>query len=220
MRKIVLLFFFFLVSSCDNSERNITIGGKEKIADSTGKYVQGGKVITRSETYQVYDDSNKLGNRIPSEIDTNLINRQKLLKATHENSHTISLRKAIDLFNSNQSINKYISKFAYNGSGNSNVVKISSNDEIYSFIRLYQEGYLIGKFIMINFAENKNETFNVDIMFQHKQDKIFRFVMEFDKQNNIFVIKQVYVPATYDEQAVKYYRKLYSIYLNDESFGV
>ncbi|MEJ5244898.1 MAG: hypothetical protein WHV28_04240 [Bacteroidota bacterium] len=218
MKKFVLLLFFVLVVSCDNPEKKDAIDENEKLAKSSENYVQGRKVITGDDTCQIH--YNNSDNNISNETDTNLINRQRLLKATHENSHTISLRKAIDLFNSNQSINKYISKFAFDGSGNSNIGKLTSNDEIYSFARLHQEGYLTGKFIMVNFAENKNGTFDLDVMFQHKQDKIFRFVMEFDKQNNIFVIKQVYSPAKYDEQTVKFYRKLYSIYLNDEGFGV
>ncbi|MCX8054125.1 MAG: hypothetical protein N3A67_00445 [Ignavibacteria bacterium] len=219
MKKFVLLLFFVLVVSCDNPEKKDAIAGSEKLAKSSENYVQGRKVITGDDTCQIHYNNNS-DNNISNETDTNLINRQKLLKATHENSHTISLRKAIDLFNSNQSINKYISKFAFDGSGNSNIGKLTSNDELYSFARLHQEGYLTGKFIMVNFAEHKNGTFDLDVMFQHKQDKIFRFVMEFDKQNNIFVIKQVYSPAKYDEQTVKFYRKLYSIYLNDEGFGV
>jgi len=219
MKKFVLLLFFVLVVSCDNPEKKDAIAGSEKLAKNSENYVQGRKVITGDDTCQIHYNNNS-DNNISNATDTNLINRQRLLKATHENSHTISLRKAIDLFNSNQSINKYISKFAFDGSGNSNIGKLTSNDELYSFARLHQEGYLTGKFIMVNFAENKNGTFDLDVMFQHKQDKIFRFVMEFDKQNNIFVIKQVYSPAKYDEQTVKFYRKLYSIYLNDEGFGV
>ncbi|GEM_PF-2931462 len=220
MKKFALLLFFFWIISCDSPEKKETPAEHEKSDRITEKFVQGRKLITGNDTCQINYDYNQSENSILSDVDTNLINKRQLLKATHENSHTISLRKAIDLFNSNQSINKYITKFAFDGSDNSNLGKLSSNDEIYSFVRLHQEGYLSGKFIMVNFSENKNETFDLDIMFQHKQDRIFRFVMEFDKQNKIFLIKGIYIPAKYDEQSVKFYRKLYSIYLNDESFGV
>jgi len=220
MRNFLLLFFILFIVSCDSPEKKDGTAESKKQTVNDDKHNEDKKSKLGGDTCQVYFEDNQTGNNTLNEIDTNLLNKQKLLKAKHENSHTISLRNAIDLFNANQSTNKYITKFAFDGSGNSNLGKLSNNDEIYSFVRLYQEGYLSGKFIMVNFTENKNGTFDLDVMFQHEQDRIFRFVMEFDKQSNIFIIKGIYSPAKYDEQSVKFYRKLYSIYLNDEGFGV
>ena len=116
----------------------------------------------------------------------------------------------------------FLTKFAFDGQEASKPINfnLEPNSITYSFNQLYNEGYLSGKFILVNLSEEKDGKINVDIMFQHKQDKIFRFAMSYDKKRDIFVINAVFIPKKYDEQTVKFYRRLYSIYLNDDNFGV
>lgn len=222
-RFIHLIILLTLLVSCETEEsKNVLTKGNNIQTNQDKKsnaiYKRDYSKLSEHDTCQISISGEKSENK----IDTVELNKKMILRATYQLTHTASLRQAIDLFNTNQTINKYISKFAFDGNENylpKNII-FSSNDVKYSFVKLHKEGYLSGKFILINYSENKNGVIDLDVMFQHKQDKIFRFVMNYDKANNIFVIIAVYVPEKYDEQAIKFYRRLYSIYLNDDNFGV
>lgn len=215
--QIVLLIF--LISCQTQDERIYSIKEeRQKEAYNKTQFYDSTKQTTKT-TENVFLDTINSKQQITT--DTVLLNKKIITRATYQANHINSLRRAIDLFNSNQSMNIFLTKLAFDGKVDAKYnIKIDPENTIYSFNQLYNEGYLSGKFILVNLSEEKDGNINLDVMFQHKQDKIFRFAMSYDKKLEIFVINAVFIPKKYDEQTVKFYRRLYSIYLNDDNFGV
>lgn len=147
---------------------------------------------------------------------------EKMVQATMRMAHTTSLRKAIDLFVKKQTANPFLEEFAafQTNSENQKNLEELTNSKMYFFEDLYKQGYFTGKFIVMFVNDNIAGGVNLDIIFQHKQDKVFRFWMYYIADDDNFVVRAVYVPQEFDDKTVKFYRRLYAIYLNDESFGV
>ncbi len=149
------------------------------------------------------------------------LEKEKLNQATMRMAHTTSLRRAIDLFAKNQEINNYIDPLALNSAMiKKNTDDLEDSGEPYPFSRLYEEGFLKGKFVVLSVNDNNFGGVNLDIIFKQKQDKVFRVWLYFISSEDRFIVKYFYVPFKFDEKMTKYYRRLYAIYLNDEKFGV
>jgi len=220
MKKYLLIMLLIIISSCQVQDEKIYSINKDKQDISTIQIKPKDTTINEGSVKTGENFIDTIENK--TVIDTALLNRKIVTRATYQANHINSLRKAIDLYNSNQSLNMFLTKFAFDGQEASKPINfnLEPNSITYSFNQLYNEGYLSGKFILVNLSEEKDGKINVDIMFQHKQDKIFRFAMSYNKKRDIFVINAVFIPKKYDEQTVKFYRRLYSIYLNDDNFGV
>ncbi len=144
---------------------------------------------------------------------------EKKKKATMRQEHVQSLRRAIDLYKKYQQPNVYLDNLAIDISKD-NTINDPEKKDVYSMKRMLDEGYLDGKFVLFRVDEKTPKSIELDIMFRHKQDRIFRVWMFYDSMNDYFIVRSIFVPAEYDENDLRLYRKLYSIYLNDDNFGV
>lgn len=218
LRLTILILLAFSISGCLKID--------DDSVKSNEKKSQNFQILEKSSSINV-DSIEETQKDFDKFVDTlkpvKLIQKnEKMLKATMRLAHTNALRKAIDLYISQQSPNKYLEAFGASASEpNFNLEGENTSDcEIYSFSKLFDENYLSGKFIVININDKKIDGVDLDIMFQHKQDRIFRIWMFYIEKEDRFVVRAVTIPKNFDEKTIKYFRKLYAIYLNDDSFGV
>lgn len=214
---IYILFLFLLTISC--VERN-DIAKPELRIDST-KFEALEIVEEVIQDTVITIDSVITESKENKAIRTSNLKLENVARATTKLKHTNALRQAIDLFNKSQSVNAYLDRSALSFNENfKSSIMIEENITQYTFKQLFDEGYLSGKFILCGMNTTSKGDIILEVIFKHKQDKIFNFWLNFIENKDIFVVKGVYVPDSQDEKTIRYYRRLYSIYLNDDKYGV
>jgi len=221
---LILISITIIISACLDNGRNHSYAPEkpEKSAHSSventmpepmNEVVKDTINIATTNPFDKADSTNRM---------LNLLNRaeeDKKKSATMRQEHTQSLRRAIDLYKKNQQPNAYLDNLAIDISKD-NTLNDPVKKDVYSMKRMMNEGYLEGKFVLFRIDNKPMGSVTLDIMFRHKQDKLFRVLMIYDSLNDSFIVRSIYVPTEYDENDLRLYRKLYSIYLNDDSFGV
>ncbi len=215
-KSILLALIPILLAACSYSDDSSL---DNKSSQQQSELQNGSSLSNRADSAEAVSDAyEQQSDTLPTEkLPTK---KEKMLKAVMRVAHTNALRQAIDLFKAQQAPNQYLSDMAASGVSKDSRVNLPAGAKLYSFAKLYEEGYLSGKFIVINVSDKGAEGLFLDIMFQHKQDKAFRLWLDYSEEDNLFIVKAVYIPDNFDDNTIRYYRKLYAIYLNDESFGV
>lgn len=218
INKVVLLIFFLTIVSCDRDHSQPVEKPVQIVKEQDTSNIKSPDVSIDSTTYTVVKiDSNSTNQQTADSLDK--IEREiKLIKrlqtqAAGKQDHVSILRKIFDHYRKNRTNHENIDNDALT------LNQKGSDEEIITLDYLLENGYLTSKFVPMDVFENTKGGFNMDIIFNKKQDKIFQVWMDFDKDKG-FYLKRISIPYKYDERMMKYYRKLYSIYLNDENYGV